>query len=322
MTGSIAELVERRKGDWDALARRLPEIRHGQASLDALIDAERLFQRAATDLARLQVTAPQSDAARYLHQLVGQAHATLHAVPPRRGEQLRSFFLVDYPSIVRREIGFVYVAASLLVLGLLLGALAIAFDATSISVLIPEGVRAAVESKTMWTDPLVSVSPSATSSAIATNNLTVTIVAFVSGIALGVGTAFVLVTNGLAIGAISAYCIRQSMGLPLFAFIGAHGPLELSIIVLAGAAGLMLAWAILSPGEQSRGEALRTRARPAVAMVLGSAPFLAGAGVLEGFVDPGQLAPPAVKISLGVAIALAFWLYLARAGRARSPRSD
>jgi hypothetical protein len=52
-----------------------------------------------------------------------------------------------------------------------------------------------------------------------------------------------------------------------------------------------------------------------VRLVLGCAPFLAVAGLLEGFVDPGDLFPGAAKMALGGVIAALFWLYLARAAR-------
>jgi uncharacterized membrane protein SpoIIM required for sporulation len=92
---------------------------------------------------------------------------------------------------------------------------------------------------------------------------------------------------------------------------------ELSIIVIAGGAGLMVGQALIDPGELPRGQALELRGREAVKLVLGCAPFLALIAVVEGFVSPGDFFPSWVKALLGLALGAFFWLYLLRAGRAR-----
>jgi uncharacterized membrane protein SpoIIM required for sporulation len=168
----------------------------------------------------------------------------------------------------------------------------------------------------MWTDDVLSIAPpGVVASKIATNNLTVMIITFASGILLGLGTVYSLVMNGLMVGSIIALCVREHMGLPLFAFIGGHGPVELSTIVISGAAGLILAQALLAPGERTRAEALVLRAREAVKLVLGCAPFLGTIALVEGFVSPGAKFAAPLKLSLGVALGVLFWSYLSLAGR-------
>ncbi len=116
-------------------------------------------------------------------------------------------------------------------------------------------------------------------------------------------------------------CARGGIGRSLFDFIAAHGPVELSVIVLAGGAGLVLGRAIVDPGELPRAQALSRSGREAVRIVLGCAPFLALIGVVEGFVSPGALFPTWAKLSLGLALGGGFWGYLLTAGAApRSPR--
>ncbi|MFP2934432.1 stage II sporulation protein M, partial [Pyxidicoccus sp. 3LG] len=201
-------------------------------------------------------------------------------------------------------------------LGLLLGAAVVLWEPRGAELLVPESVRQYVAQGRMWTDDILSVAPpNSVASGIATNNLTVTIATFALGMLFGLGTLYMMVNNGVHIGAIAALCTREGMGLGLLDFIAAHGPVELSIIVIAGAAGLMVGQALIDPGELPRGQALALRGREAVKLVLGCAPFLALIGVVEGYVSPGSLFPTWVKAGLGLSLGTLFWVYLLRAGR-------
>jgi uncharacterized membrane protein SpoIIM required for sporulation len=99
-----------------------------------------------------------------------------------------------------------------------------------------------------------------------------------------------------------------------------HGLLELSCISIAGVAGLRLARALIDPGVRPRGEALRTEARGAVAMVLGTAPWLVVAGLTEGFLTPRDIPLPAA-LAVGCALAGVYWTLVVCAGRHRRARA-
>ena len=86
----------------------------------------------------------------------------------------------------------------------------------------------------------------------------------------------------------------------------AHGVLELSCIVVAGAAGLRMGWALIDPGNRTRGEALRTEARAAVEIILGTAPWLVLAGLVEGFVTPAGTGLDAV-VAVGLSLGAIYW---------------
>ncbi len=63
-----------------------------------------------------------------------------------------------------------------------------------------------------------------------------------------------------------------------------HGALELSAIVLAGAAGLCIGNALLFPGTYSRTISLRRGASRAVKIVIGLVPVFIVAAILESYV--------------------------------------
>jgi len=84
----------------------------------------------------------------------------------------------------------------------------------------------------------------------------------------------------------------------LLGFVSPHGYLELTCIVIAGAAGLMLGDALLRPRLLRRRDALARAARDAVELVGGAAPVLVAAGLIEGFVSPSDL-PLEVRLAIG-----------------------
>ena len=315
MAAPLPAFVARRRPDWEALQALLERQRAGTLRLEELRTLDVLYRRAAADLAQAQTFYVGTDVHRFLNQLCARAYATIYQPPRERLAATLAFFRRDFPRTLRANGAFVAASAGLFLLGLLLGAVVVWLEPRGAELLVPQHLRDSVARGEMWTDGILTVAPpNAVASGIATNNLTVTIVTFASGILLGLGTVFVLLNNGVHLGSVAALCAHEGMGLKLLDFIAAHGPVELSIIVIAGGAGLMVGQALIDPGELPRGQALAARGREAVQLVLGCAPFLALIAVVEGFVSPGDFFASWVKGVLGLTLGALFWLYLLRAG--------
>ncbi|NVJ26181.1 stage II sporulation protein M [Myxococcus sp. AM011] len=317
MAVALPAFVASHRANWDSLEALLTRQREGTLSLAELRALDTLYRRAASDLAHAQTFYPGTDAHRFLNQLCARAYAAIYQPPRERWASVKAFFRREFPQTLRRELRYVGASAALFILGLLLGALVVLWEPRGAELLVPAGVRQYVSQGRMWTDDILSVAPpNSVSSGIATNNLTVTILTFAMGLFYGLGTVFILVNNGVQIGAIAALCAREGMLGGLLDFISAHGLVELSVIVIAGGAGLMVGQSLIDPGELPRGQALALRGREAVKLVLGCAPFLALIGVVEGYVSPGDLFPTWAKAALGLALGGLFWGYLLRAGSA------
>jgi uncharacterized membrane protein SpoIIM required for sporulation len=313
---SLPVFVSRRRPDWDALKELLARQHAGTLRLEELRTLDVLYRRAAADLAHAQTFYAGTDVHRFLNQLCGQAYAAIYQPPRERLASTLAFFRRDFPRTLRANGAFVAASTGLFLLGILLGAAVVWLEPRGAELLVPEHLRDFIARREMWTDGILTVSPpNAVASGIATNNLTVTIVTFASGLLLGLGTVFALLNNGVHLGSVAALCVHEGMGPKLFDFIAAHGPVELSIIVIAGGAGLMVGQALIDPGELPRSQALEQRGREAVKLVLGCAPFLALIAVVEGFVSPGDFFASWVKGLLGLTLGALFWLYLLRAGR-------
>jgi uncharacterized membrane protein SpoIIM required for sporulation len=146
----------------------------------------------------------------------------------------------------------------------------------------------------------------AVSSQIFTNNIRVTFMAFAGGIALGLGSALVLLYNGAFLGIIAGLASASGNGKLLAQFVIAHGVLELSCIVVGGTAGLRLGLALISPGYRPRSEVLIEEGRRTVEIVLGTMPWLVVAGLVEGFITPAALGF-GVVLPVGLGLGAIFW---------------
>ena len=144
--------------------------------------------------------------------------------------------------------------------------------------------------------------------------------AFGGGLLLGLGTLLVLIQNGVLLGAVAGLSIGAGNGRPFFSLVTAHGVLELSCICVAAAAGLRIGWAIVDPGYRRRGEALRSETRAAIEMLLGTAPWLVVAGLVEGFVTPAGFDLPIV-IAIGLGLGALYWGLVFWRGRPQLPRA-
>ncbi len=149
---------------------------------------------------------------------------------------------------------------------------------------------------------------------VTVNNIQVGFLAFAVGILLCVPTAFILATNGANVGMAAGLFAAVGQQPKFYGLILPHGLLELSAIVVAGAAGLAVGWAIIDPGDRPRTEALAEQGRRSAVIALGLA-----ARVRRGRHDRGlrhpERPPHVVRVAIGIAACLAFWTYVVVLGR-------
>ncbi|HEY5414162.1 MAG TPA: stage II sporulation protein M [Gemmatimonadaceae bacterium] len=312
---------------WSSFAKQLDRAqRSGLKSLgeDGVRDFVAEYRDLAADLARLQTAARgrEREEVFYLSRLMAGAHNLLYRGRSLTFKDVWRTFAVDAPREVRRSLGPIALAA-----GLLFGPAAIAYTAVVrdpgvARVFIPtamldraeDGVRRAKTGRGYISDPELFRPVMATS--IIANNVQVTFAAFAMGIAFGIGTVIVLVTNGVSLGGVFGLYASKGIASLLVKFVAPHGVLELSAICIAGGAGFLLAAGLLVPGNRPRSEALRANARRAVRLVAASTVLLLIAGTLEGFVSPIETWPLAWKLAVSASTAVFLVIYLS-GGRAR-----
>lgn len=312
---TIDRFVEDRRARWARLGNLIAEAKGRVERLgpDDVLELGRLYRSASSDLAVARRDFALDAATERLNDLVAAAHALIYSEAPTSGRRLRRLLLHELPASVRANSRFT--AVSLAAFGLpLLATFAIGLVMPEIAATaLPAETRQQLADRRLWTDipegyrPLVGP-------LVIVNNVRVAIMAFAGGLTAGALTLFVLVSNGAFLGTVLAVVQGYGLSGGLLTFIAAHGPLELSCIVLSGGAGLRLAWALLRPGDRSRRDALRLAGAQAIRVMLLVVPALGVAGIIEAFLSPTD-APVSVKLAVGLVAAFALWGYIALVGR-------
>jgi uncharacterized membrane protein SpoIIM required for sporulation len=149
------------------------------------------------------------------------------------------------------------------------------------------------------------------------HNVKIGIQTFATGMAFGLGSVFYLLFNGLIIGAIAGYLTSVGLGTMFWPFVAGHSAMELTAIVLSGAAGLKLGSALVAPGNRTRKAALVEAAQPAIRIMYGAALMFMLAAFVEGFWSPLKSVSPQTKYVTGLTLWVAMLAYFSFAGRRR-----
>lgn len=306
--------LEKRRPYWDELEKLLAQC--GSSGIQALSRRELrslslLYRQIAADLSILRQDPSGQTYARHLNQVLARAHNIIYIGKPSNPLGVLRFFTRTYPEVFQRNFQYVLIAFAIFVAGGTAGLLVTLYNpAFQLQVLGPEMVST-IEHHRMWTHSVVAIKPVA-SSAIMTNNLSVTFLTFAMGITAGLGTLYMLFFNGLMIGVVGTACWLNQMSLQLWSFVAPHGVLELPSIFIAGGAGLRIAQGLLFPGFLSRKDSLQTAGAEAVQLLIGTIPMLVIAGILEAFFSP-TFEPVLLKFSVATGLFLLLVLYLSSA---------
>jgi uncharacterized membrane protein SpoIIM required for sporulation len=149
-----------------------------------------------------------------------------------------------------------------------------------------------------------------------THNAQIALFAFALGFACCLPTAFLMVYNGLMLGAFFALFLTHGLALEFGGWVLIHGVTELFSVTLAGAAGFRIGWTLAFPGEKERLDALSEAGRLAATVMIGAIVMLAVAGLLEGFARQ-LIVSTALRYAIAATTAVLWGLYFYR--REKSP---
>jgi uncharacterized membrane protein SpoIIM required for sporulation len=329
MIGALTEpaFVARRQREWDeldALVQRATLKGLKSLSPEEIGRISPLYRDVCADLARAQAARYGAPLLDYLHGLTASAHGVLYASQSRAhagGPRARMRAWVSaFPRVFRRHKGVMALAFALFFVPFFFGLFAtlahpdFAFRVASESMLRPltesyakgfdagRGASANVEMAGFYVN----------------NNVGIALRCFAVGIFGGVGSAFYLIENGLATGAIFGYVSSQGAGGNILTFVLGHSSFELGAIAIAGGAGLLIGWSFVAPGEKTRLAALEEAGKEAVVLVSGAAVMLFIAAAIEGFWSASS-APTIVKRITGAVMFLLVALFLTFVGRQEAP---
>lgn len=316
----VDRFVLRRRDDW---ARLETMLAGGDRSAATVEELGWRYRQATADLALSRRDYPTEPVTRYLNGLVARAGRRLY-VPRRDGLQaVLSFYTATFPRLYRATFRHTLAAFLITVAAFLVSYIAVLVRPPLVEAFLPGSTSIIDEVKhgQTWFDT-INTFPALAASSIMTNNIRVTLLCYAGGVLAGIPTVIVLVLNGINLGALAAYTQVYGVSDQLWAFVAAHGFIELSVIWIGGGAGLVVARGVLFPGLRTRRESVAEAGRTAVLLAFGCVPLLVVAGMLEGFVSPSDL-PRLVKflVGLGSGILLHSYLWFAERETRESERA-
>jgi uncharacterized membrane protein SpoIIM required for sporulation len=270
-----------------------------------------LYRQAVADLAYARMRFAGHSVVRDLERRVGLAHSLIYQARRGKSTSWSDWFRQTWPARVRAAARPILIATALFWIAAAAGFVLTMQNPVLERIFISPPMREAMDRGHLWTESITGVAPQATGR-IATNNISVALLTWGLGLTFGLGTVWLLLFNGVMLGAVAAACLRAGLLRQLAEFVIGHGALELPAIWIAGGAGLMLGGAMLFPGRYSRRVELRRQARISAQIMLGLVPMLLLAALIEGFVSPSDL-PGVAKAFVGFALAVAYLVYILQA---------
>ena len=316
--------IRQRRADWqqfESLISNLRGRRQRTWGSQDISNLSRLYRSICYDLSLVQSREWGARLEQYLNDLVAQGHNALYRSPPMSLGVVWDFFAFEFPRVFRRRLGAFALALALFLIPLLASTV-VGWQRPDLAEMIvaKESLDAARQnySEELYTDmdSKYAGQRSAMAGFYVKNNTGIAFQAYALGAFVGLGTCFILLSNGISIGMVTGYIL--SAGHPttenFFSFVISHGSFELTAIVISGGGGFVLARGILFPGQRTRLDSLRHHGIESLKLALGAGAMLAIAAMLEGYFSPLPI-PAIIKYVVGSCLWLLVITYLSFAGR-------
>lgn len=328
-----SRFLARRRPVWKSFETMLAGVEGGVARRLSATEAflfSRHLRELAHDLELIRTRDWGLDLEEYLNRLLSRGHDYYHASRTGTWRVVGEFLLVDFPRVFRQWWIYQLVAAVLFFGPLAIGWALIQNEPSLASRVMPQ--EALDQYDMMYADVEESDDPDDAGGSMfdtwneygnerasmagfyVQHNVGIALQCFGRGILLGIGTIYTLLFNGIAIGATAGYVLSLGHGDRFLSFVVSHGSFELTALVIAGAAGMVIGDAFLHPGEHSRWSALQRRGKDAGQLAVGAAFMLMVAALIEAFWSPAPI-PAEYKFIVGGCLWLVVALYLGWAGR-------
>jgi uncharacterized membrane protein SpoIIM required for sporulation len=245
------------------------------------------FTELVNDLGYSKTFYPHSKVTQYLNDLASRIYLGIYKNKREETSRIGRFFKTELPLTVRKHHREILYAFLIFVGFAIMAAFSSAHDETFVRGVLGDGYVEMTEENIAKGDPFgVYRHTKAVNmfAYIALNNIYISFQVFVWGLFLGLGSVYELFTNGVMVGSFQYYFFAKHMGWSSVLVIWIHGTLEISAIILSGAAGLIVGNSILFPGSHKRLHSLMQGAKDGLKIMIVLVPILLVAAFLEGFV--------------------------------------
>jgi uncharacterized membrane protein SpoIIM required for sporulation len=246
-----------------------------------------LFIELTDDLSYSRTFYPQSKTTQYLNSLTARVHQSIYKSKKERKERFIQFWKVEAPLLFYKHRMKIIISFSIFILSMLIGIISSAGDTGFVRLILGDSYVNMTLENIDKGDPMAvykEMNGIDMFLGITFNNIRVSFFAFVMGLLISFGTAWILIYNGIMLGAFQYFFHFHGLLIESVLVIWIHGTLEISSIIIAGAAGITLGNSILFPGTYSRRVSFTIGAKEGLKMIASLIPLFITAGFLESFI--------------------------------------
>lgn len=239
------------------------------------------------DLSYARTFYPDSKTVAYLNGLATKLHLQIYANRKERRNRFTEFWHTQLPMAMWRRRRQLLYAFMFFIAFVAIGALSAHLDEQFVRLILGDGYVDMTNENLEKNEPFgvyKDMEPLPMFLQIAFNNIYVSLQIFVMGLIGGVGTVFGLFYNGVMLGSFEYYFFSRGIGPESILVVFIHGTLEISAIIVAGAAGMVLGSGMLFPGTYTRLQSTISAARDGMKMMIGLVPVFLVAAFFEGYV--------------------------------------
>jgi uncharacterized membrane protein SpoIIM required for sporulation len=261
--------------------------------------AER-FIELTDDLAYAKTFYPESNTSKYLNGLASLFHQKIYRNKKEKSSRIITFWKFELPYLFKyyqRQLLYSFLFFSVFTI---IGALSAKYDDSFLRLILSDGYVNMTNENIEKGDPFGVYKQDQLQMffMIAFNNIRVAFFAFVYGIFFSLGTVILLMRNGLMLGSFEYYFFSKGLGMKSILVVFIHGTLEISAIVIAGCAGLIMGNSLLFPKTYSRWDSILKGGRDGMKIVFGLVPVFLVAAFLESFVTRYTSMPVWISMSI------------------------
>jgi len=292
----LASFIKKNKTNWqlfeDAIANR------------KIVDPEKLadlYIEISDDLSYASTFYPDSEVLPYLNNLASKAHQLIYKNKKEGKNNIINFYKTSFPLEFYHYQKYLLISFLVFVFFLIVGWYSTNQDSDFVRLILGDSYVNMTLENIKNNDPMAVYKQSGSFDmflGITINNIMVAFNAFIYGILLQVGTLYVLMFNGVMLGSFLAFFANQGLMWESFRTIWIHGVIEISVIIVAGSAGLVLGAGILFPKTYTRIESLKLAGEAGMKIMISTIPFFIIAGFLEGFVTRLTQMPDFISIAI------------------------
>jgi uncharacterized membrane protein SpoIIM required for sporulation len=266
------------------------------------------------DLSYAKTFYPFSNTGRYINSIAAGIYLSIYKNKKEKSHRIITFWTTELPLIMYKHRKVLLFAFVYFVLFAIIGGVSAATDQTFVRSIMGDGYVDMTEQNIANGDPFgvyKDMNPFFMFVQIALNNIMVAMKVFAWGLFFSVGTLYHLFTNGIMMGSFEEMFIKHGLGVKFILVVFVHGTLELSAIILAGCAGLIMGNSLLFPKTYTRIQSLLMAAKDGVKILLSLVPVFITAAFFESYVTRHTGMPVWMSLLiLGGSLSFILWYYV------------